>query len=883
MPIILRRLMYSRWIKLRQLRLFMWNNNARVIRGKNLYMAELMEQRHLLSADAAPLLIDDYLRSQLDDVEVVEQLIVNGLVDKAANNELDLQLIREQGSLPEVSDAEGAAEDGVSLSNGAAEVAVVTDEQAALAAQQIRYLQDLSGDQFVVVDAAVDDYEVVLASFIGDQASEIHWETRQLGDATVKTFTITTPSAVADSEQDSEHDREWNSESESVPQQTITLVLLDGEQDGVEQISNILTQYENISALHILSHGDSGLIQLGNVQLSQQNLERYRRELESWGSALSDQGDILLYGCNVAAGTLGIRFVDRLAGVTGADIAASTDLTGGGFIGGDWVLEYESGIVELSAADFFAANDPRYQHSLLVESDDGTVATVETSDFENPAQTSLSAGVQTLDLSNIDASVTVAVESDGEINVSSAAASILYSKDSLAAGDMVVDLVKASSGTDATDVLDLSGQTLSELKLSFDGVSLVQLFNADHSNTLDASGIDRIDMPATGDDVPVIIGKISAPGDMAITATGILDLSKITHGDLAQDSTSIKVEVDGPGSVVVSIDLPDGIFTIHATGVNQLVLGAFENHIHFESTGELSNGILAPAGSAFAPALQISLDSDFSKTVVVNGVDITPQNLSDIHEIGKAKITLTMQAGVDAGWRADVDYYLTSDLLSVLSKTLFADSGFEFNAFDLPLGIDFDSLPLGSGNRSDETGVSSASLVVLDPNEVFNEDYMNASVGARFAGDDSADLNALMEQLLFAENLGDSEVDQILGQIATIRGVDQATFSAQYDKYLTLLANSKAIGTKDPSSLDLDLHGDYLGSTISLRYGQVVGDVFGIDAVFGALLNPTGGLSARATKPINLRWMTQSAITASITMPVGTCSTTTMWGRVTII
>ena len=139
MPIILRRLMYSRWIKLRQLRLFMWNNNARVIRGKNLYMAELMEQRHLLSADAAPLLIDDYLRSQLDDVEVVEQLIVNGLVDKAANNELDLQLIREQGSLPEVSDAEGAAEDGVSLSNGAAEVAVVTDEQAALAELLFRY------------------------------------------------------------------------------------------------------------------------------------------------------------------------------------------------------------------------------------------------------------------------------------------------------------------------------------------------------------------------------------------------------------------------------------------------------------------------------------------------------------------------------------------------------------------------------------------------------------------------------------------------------------------------------------------------------------------------------------------------------------------------
>lgn len=33
-----------------------------------------------------------------------------------------------------------------------------------------------------------------------------------------------------------------------------------------------------------------------------------------------------------------------------------------------------------------------------------------------------------------------------------------------------------------------------------------------------------------------------------------------------------------------------------------------------------------------------------------------------------------------------------------------------------------------------------------------------------------------------------------------------------------------------------------MGSTSQLRYGQVAGDALGMDAVFGALLNPTGGL-----------------------------------------
>ena len=50
----------------------------------------------------------------------------------------------------------------------------------------------------------------------------------------------------------------------------------------------------------------------------------------------------MLYGCDVAAGT-GANFVDRFSQLTGADVAASTNLTGRD---GDWNLEYVKGQIE---------------------------------------------------------------------------------------------------------------------------------------------------------------------------------------------------------------------------------------------------------------------------------------------------------------------------------------------------------------------------------------------------------------------------------------------------------------------------------------------------------------------------------------------------------
>lgn len=136
--------------------------------------------------------------------------------------------------------------------------------------------------------------------------------------------------------------------------------VLDAAQDGLAQIAAILAGRSGIDALHLISHGSSGSLQLGTLSLNTQNLSDHAAALASIGRALSADADILLYGCEVGKGTTGAAFIDALAQATQADIAASDDLTGAANKGGDWTLEYTSGPI-----DALALQAASYQEVLL--------------------------------------------------------------------------------------------------------------------------------------------------------------------------------------------------------------------------------------------------------------------------------------------------------------------------------------------------------------------------------------------------------------------------------------------------------------------------------------------------------------------------------------
>jgi len=130
------------------------------------------------------------------------------------------------------------------------------------------------------------------------------------------------------------------------------VVVLDSSQDGLQQIASYLQGRESIDAIHVISHGSEALLQLGTTTLSQSNLAAHAGELAAIGASLTDDGDILLYGCDVAATETGAAFINALAQATGADVAASTNTTGTAGLGGDWVLERQVGIVEAASLAF---------------------------------------------------------------------------------------------------------------------------------------------------------------------------------------------------------------------------------------------------------------------------------------------------------------------------------------------------------------------------------------------------------------------------------------------------------------------------------------------------------------------------------------------------
>ncbi|MQG95527.1 DUF4347 domain-containing protein [Pseudomonas sp. MN1F] len=127
------------------------------------------------------------------------------------------------------------------------------------------------------------------------------------------------------------------------------IVVLDPTKDGLQQMADYLQGRQGIDAVHLLSHGADGTVQVGNTWLASSNLAEHRAALESIGAALKADGDLMIYGCRVGDSSTGQAFIDQLAAITGADVAASADDTGAALLGGNWTLERNSGAIETTA------------------------------------------------------------------------------------------------------------------------------------------------------------------------------------------------------------------------------------------------------------------------------------------------------------------------------------------------------------------------------------------------------------------------------------------------------------------------------------------------------------------------------------------------------
>ncbi|RZL01887.1 MAG: DUF4347 domain-containing protein, partial [Rubrivivax sp.] len=189
--------------------------------------------------------------------------------------------------------------------------------------------------------------------------------------------------------------------ADATPDKVIEVVVIQAGEEGLAVITQVLQQRHDLDAVHIVSHGDASGLQLGATRLDSASLNEHLGDVAGWGAALSQDADLLLYGCDLTSESGGQALVDNLALLTGADVAASKDLTGAAALGGNWLLEYQHGQIE-STVVVDASLASAWNHTLATTSfQDGTGGYTGTTDTflellgptnNNSADTTLSAG-----------------------------------------------------------------------------------------------------------------------------------------------------------------------------------------------------------------------------------------------------------------------------------------------------------------------------------------------------------------------------------------------------------------------------------------------------------------------------------------------------------
>lgn len=120
------------------------------------------------------------------------------------------------------------------------------------------------------------------------------------------------------------------------------VILLDANRDGIAQINEALAGRQDIDAIHFVTHGTDHAVQLGSTWIDGAAFQQFRDQIVQWGNALTDEADLLFYGCDLAGSEAGRQLLNSFSSVTKADIEASTDDTGSAALGANWTLDTTS-------------------------------------------------------------------------------------------------------------------------------------------------------------------------------------------------------------------------------------------------------------------------------------------------------------------------------------------------------------------------------------------------------------------------------------------------------------------------------------------------------------------------------------------------------------
>ena len=402
--------------------------------------------------------------------------------------------------------------------------------------------------------------------------------------------------------------------AERVAGRPIEVVTIAADEDGLAVISRTLDERqaagETFDAVHVFSHGQSGVVALGTSTLDADSLLRRAGEIAGWGSALSAQADLMLYGCDVAAGANGLFLIEGLAALTGADVAASDDLTGSAARGGDWLLERHTGQIEATvAAD--AALQQTWDGVLGSE----TQVNLTTAGNQNTgAETRGSQQAVALDAAG---NYTVVWTSGGQDGGGKGVYVRRFASDGTAlTGEIQVNTTTAKDQENARIVGDASGQfAVVWTSQDQDGTTASVYFRRFAANGTALTGEIRANASDSGDQLNAVIGLNSGNGDLVVAWEGDGPGGQsVFFRRFAQDGTALDATDRAAGTLNGELN---PAVAMDATG-RFVIAWNDGQHIRFQrydaagvAAGALTQ-VDGPASDSFGPAVAIDDQGNFA-------------------------------------------------------------------------------------------------------------------------------------------------------------------------------------------------------------------------------------------------------------------------------
>jgi hypothetical protein len=552
-----------------------------------------------------------------------------------------------------------------------------------------------------------------------------------------------------------------------------TYFVLDAQKDGVAQIEQCLAGYSNLDSIQILSHGSQGSLYLGNAVLSNNTLKNYQDQLANIGRHLKDTGDILLYGCNVAQGDTGLQFINALAKATGADVAASNDITGSAALGGDWLLETNTGSIEVAGA--LSANiQATYAGSLVIP-----VVTITAG--ITPVEGAAGSFIVTLDSPapvggltiNYSMSGTATLNTDYTVAAGTHVSAITGASFTIAAGQTTASLTVNAASLDVYDpneTIDLSLLTGS----SYSFVSNVTTFgsNIDYATGTSADSVTVGDFNGDGKtDLAIANGNSSSVSVLFRNAanTGFdakIDLTtgyypfpiSVSAGDFNGDG-KVDLAVANQNNNTVSVLLRNSANTSFDSNIDIITDSLPQSVVvgDFNGDGKTDLAVVNAGSNTVSVFLRNSSNTSFdSKVDFATGPSPCSVSNGDFNDDGKLDLAIANRDG---------------NTVSVLLRNI-ANTGFE-PKLDYATGLEPRSVSVGDFNGDGKTDLavangSSNTVSVLLRNAA-NTDFepkMDFATGIEPLSVSEGDFNGDGKVDLAVANMGSNTVSILLRNAA---------------------------------------------------------------------------------------------------------------------